>query len=112
MVVVPSFLLERWNAKCIANNLKVTKRNLSENEIQSLNESHDVLQNNLTNKLIRTFLRLGCHYNNFDILSFPYEIDSCLHICLNDNDLQCNNNLLYETNIVLRNSVANNKKAR
>lgn len=107
-IVVPSFLNSRWNAKVIANERKISSKNLSEDEVNSINEEHEHLQNNLTNKLIRTFLRLGCHFNNIDVLSFPFEYDSCLHIFVNSLDVKCNNTLLYETYKLVENNI--NKK--
>ena len=62
------------------------------------NSKLEEIQYNLTNKLIRTFLRLGCHYNNINITSFPYELDSALHVEVDETkDIVCNNKLLYET---------------
>lgn len=69
---------------------------MNDKQAMQLFKEQDYLQYNLTNKLVRTFLRLGCHYNNIDVLSFPYEVDSCLHIGINDNKVMCNNYLLYE----------------
>ena len=109
-IVVPSCLIERWNAKSIANVLKSKAKKLDISEKERLFNGQDELQRNLTNKLIRTFLRLGCHYHNIGVLSFPYELDSCLHININDNDLYCNNALLYETYMIVQNEV--NKKHR
>lgn len=96
-IVVPSILVSRWNAKKLSNLLKIRIKNYDCNMASDMDIHQDYLQYNLTNKLIRTFLRLGCHYSNIDILSFPYEIDSCLHIGINDNSVKCNNSLLYET---------------
>ena len=96
-IVVPSILVSRWNAKKLSNLLKIKIKNLNDDDASNMELGQDYLQYNLTNKLIRTFLRLGCHYSNIDILSFPYEIDSCLHIGINDNSVECNNSLLYET---------------
>lgn len=96
-IVVPSVLNSRWNAKVISNTRKIQLKKLSDDDARDIFDNQDYLQHNLTNKLIRTFLRLGCHYNNIDVLAFPYEIDSCLHVSVNDKTVQCNNSLLYET---------------
>ena len=110
-IVVPSFLIERWNAKSIANLLKAKYKKFTEEETKNLRSMHDGIQQNLTNKLVRTFLRLGCHYNNIDVISFPYEADSCLRININDNDIICNNSLLYETyNLVINKNNTCRKK--
>ena len=97
-IVVPSMLVVRWNAKKIILNHKQHVRKGFEETMQKLDNELEVIQRNLTNKLIRTFLRLACHYNNIDIVSFPYELDSSLHMKL-DNEImvQCNNQLLLET---------------
>jgi len=96
-IVVPSLLIERWNAKRISNLLKIKFKKMDDDNANKLINEQDYLQQNLTNKLIRTFLRLGCHYNNIDVLSFPFELDSCLHIGINDREMLCNNTLLYKT---------------
>ena len=109
-IIVPSLLVERWNAKNISNTLKIKIKNLDDDSARELFDDQDYIQQNLTNKLIRTFLRLGCHYNNIDVLSFPYEVDSCLHIGINDNLVKCNNSLLYKTYKLVEDSVVNNRK--
>lgn len=106
-IVVPSCLIERWNAKSIANLLKIKYKKMNEDSANLIYMNQENIQNNLTNKLVRTFLRLGCHYNNIDILSFPYEVDSCLHISFNDNNLECNNALLYETYMIVQDNKKN-----
>ena len=84
--IIPSILIVRWNAKQIMNN--------------NMNE---IIQYNITNKLIRTCLRLGVHYNNIDVMSLPYEVDSNLHLHINNMiDMKCNNKLLEETGNMVR----------
>ena len=107
-IVVPSILIERWNAKYISNLKKIQVKKLDKHHAMDMFDSMDCLQRNLTNKLIRTFLRLGCHYNNMDVLSFPSELDSCLHISIYDNDIQCNNSLLNETYCLVKNGIDGN----
>ena len=71
----------------------------------------EFIQNNLTNKLIRTFLRLGVHYNNIDVISLPGEIDSILHIEIdNSKKVTCNNKLLYETGLMVNSQVESKRK--
>ena len=72
-IIVPSILIERWNNKKIANRMKMKRGKITLDEYNEKEEYQDYLQSNLTNKLIRTFLRLGCHFNNIDIKSFPFE---------------------------------------
>ena len=98
LVEVPSILIERWNAKKIANNNMYKRKKINEKELNERNVKQEIIQSNLTNKLIRTFLRLGCHYNNIDVLALPYELDDNLHIGINHNvDILCNNKLLDDT---------------
>ena len=79
--IVPSILIVRWNAKQIMDD--------------KMKES---IQYNITNKLIRTCLRLGVHYNNIEVSALPYEIDSNLHLYIDDMiSMKCNNKLLEET---------------
>ena len=90
-------MIERWNAKSIANSLKSNYKKLNESEISNLKLEQEYIQSNLTNKLIRTFLRLGCHNNNIQVGSLPFEGDSCLNINISDDEFKSNNLLLYET---------------
>lgn len=99
-IVVPSILICRYNAKKIAlyNALLRGKIDvLRGNDILNRDES---IQNNLTEKFIRTFLRLKHHYNNINILSIPYELDSNLHLSITG-DLISNNSLLNETSALV-----------
>lgn len=111
-IIVPSYLIERWNAKWISNLLKIKHKNIDIDEAQKIFDKQDYIQYNLTNKLVRTFLRLGCHFNNIDIVAFPYEMDSCLHININDNILKCNNRLLLETYQLINNMDGSNKRRK
>ena len=87
-VVVPSILYERWNAKEITNDLK------------KINDSddHERIQQNLTEKLIRTFRRLASAKAGLVVTSYPYELDSNLHLNLIAN-LKSENELLMDTSI-------------
>lgn len=95
-VIVPSILVERWNNKKIANKMKKERGKITNEEYYLKDEYQNYLQSNLTNKLIRTFLRLGCHFNNIDVRSFPFEGDSCLRIKISDVEVQGNNYLLMD----------------
>jgi len=105
-IIVPSILIERWNAKVNAN------LNKSKNELDFKNyESEQLLiQNNLTNKLIRTFLRMKIHYNNINVVAYPGDVDNNLIIKINDENIVCNNNLLNETNNLVDNIFNRGKK--
>ena len=103
-VVVPSMLIVRWNAKKIIINNKYQRKKIDDEKQKLLNSELENIQSNLTNKLIRTFLRLACHYNNIIVDSFPYELDSALHITVDDSKMiQCNNSLLLETSEMVTN---------
>lgn len=95
-IVVPSILIERWNNKKIANKRKFERRRINQEEFDEREEKQDYLQSNLTNKLIRTFLRLGCHFNNIAVDSFPFEVDSSLRMSIHDKEVIGNNYLLME----------------
>ena len=108
-IVVPSLLVERWNAKRISNLLKIRFKKIDDDSANKMINEQDYLQQNLSNKLIRTFLRLGCHYNNIDIMSFPFELDSCLHIEISDREMLCNNTLLYKTYKLVEDGISKNR---
>ena len=64
-------------------------------------EFNNNLQSNLTEKLLRTVMRLGSHYEGFGVLSYPMEVDSFLHFDITDQET-CNNILLKETNNLVK----------
>ena len=102
-VIVPSILIERWNAKRIANNLKAKHKKYDGDMIVAVENEQVLIQRNLTNKLMRTFLRLMCHYNKFSVDAYPYQIDTAMHISINDEIVECNNPLLEDTYRVVEN---------
>lgn len=86
---VISILPERWNSKRIANEIYdmagVVREGLSQVEIQK----------NLTEKYIRSFLRLSYHHSGILVLDYLEESSSLLlYLSLDD---ECNNSLLEET---------------
>lgn len=93
-ILVPSILIERWNGKCIANSLKAY---FGKYDKEVLDREQVKLQYNLTNKMMRTFLRLCCHNYNLKVLSLPYENDSYLRIKVDDKVDSFNNRLLEES---------------
>jgi len=109
-IVVSPLLIERWNAKMLANFLKVKRKNLNDEDAKDLMDKQIMIQYNLTNKLVRTFLRLKYHYNNIDIVDFPYNLGSNLIMSFNDKTLECNNKLLFETGMLVRSFLLNNKR--
>lgn len=103
-VIVSSILIERWNAKRDA----ITKRYHSNEDVlnDKINEQ-EYIQRNLTEKLLRTFLRLKVHYEDIEVLAYPFELDSNLHLNISDMN-KCNNELLNECkNIIINNKNRN-----
>lgn len=98
-VVVPSILIERWNAKETGIIVKSKREENSQEYIDSNKEEHNKIQNNLTEKLLRTFLRIVSHNKTFNVTAYPFDIDSSLHIKTNE-ELDCNNTLLNETFLI------------
>jgi hypothetical protein len=89
--VVP-FLPIRYNAKEKANYKKVQfvskKQELDFMEkvalFKKMKIEHNMIQDNLTNKFIRNFMRLKYHFNNLDILNIPFEGEEMMSIRLNE----------------------------
>ena len=98
-IVVPSILIERWNAKEKNIVLRSKKEEKPKEYIETNKDEHNGIQSNLTEKLLRTFLRIISHNNTFEVIAYPFDIDSSLHIrtC---SELDCNNSLLNETFLI------------
>lgn len=106
-VIAPSILIERWNAKRMALEVKEKYQNWSAEKKAEEYEKQNQLQSNLTEKFIRTFLRLQHHYSNLEIYSFPQDLDSQLHLRWNGKEEVCNNTLLSETNRLVQMGIQN-----
>lgn len=75
---------------------EIAKDNLdNEEKRQLLQQRNQIIQENLTNKFIRTFRRVSFHMPNFKITSYPYELDENL-ICYIKESQEINNPLLEE----------------
>ncbi len=98
-IVVPSILIERWNAKEKNIIVRSGREENKEEYIETNKDEHNGIQSNLTEKLLRTFLRIVSHNNTFEVIAYPFDIDSSLHIrtC---SELDCNNSLLNETFLI------------
>ena len=59
-------------------------------------EKHEYIQSNLTEKLIRTFLRLSYHINGIEVENYPQELDSSLQLKVEEIQ-DINNEMLRET---------------
>ena len=88
--VVP-YLPVRYNAKkeALENKARYEAKlnGLSEEQLKKMLEESSLeqlrIQNNLTQKLIRNFMRLHYHFNNVDIIGYPYEVSEYLNIKIN-----------------------------
>lgn len=59
---------------------------------QTLENQRISIQKNLTEKLIRNFMRLKHHFNGINILSYPMELDE--YLTLSIENMNCHNNKL------------------
>ena len=105
-ITVPSILCERWIAK--ERTIKEKSKRMDEPQKEEFTrqeqESHVILQSNLTEKFLRTFLRVIHHYENYEVTAYPFEGDSSLHFSTDGENI-CNNKLLEETsNMALQKS--------
>ncbi len=95
-VRMPSFLPVRYNSKEMAREKKILKlkndMNLDEKN-QNMMKINEEIQRNISDKFIRTFRRIAYHFDNINISSYPFDVDSCLHITMNSS-IHCNNALL------------------
>lgn len=93
-------LLESKNISNVKVITYLPLRYLSRDEVSignsDLEKRNDLIQENATNKLIRTFLRCAYHINGIEVLSLPYEIDEYLNIKIK-NTQNINNELLNDT---------------
>lgn len=94
-ICISSILMPRWNAKIISV-LEKDKIGLNENTKDEMEMKVEQIQKNLTEKLLRTCLRLKNHYSNIEVSSYPFDVDSNLHLVITG-ELISNNSLLNET---------------
>ena len=92
-IIIPTFLITRWNAKEIMNEAKNKEKN-SDKYNETINKNIDI-QKNVTDKFIRTFRRLEYHFDNINIIENPYYGDETMKLNIDDN-IECNNPLLKE----------------
>lgn len=104
-LVISSILLARWNAKSIANQIKSKN---DQNLYNSYYQRQLEIQANLTEKFLRTFLRLNYHCDNLTIVSYPNEQSFDL-LMTNNGILHSNNNLLNETAFMTSSAVFKTK---
>ena len=89
-IIVPSILIERYNSKVIYFDL--IEKEYNKFTVDELKTNYLKIQSNLTEKLIRTFLRLAYHYDAIEVNSFPSEIDN--NLILKIYNIKSINNLL------------------
>lgn len=94
---VESILLSRWNAKREMYNKKKEKGYISEEDYQILVEKQMHIQSNLTEKFLRTFLRVASLYDDINITSIPFDVDSALHLEMSA-PLETSNSLINSIN--------------
>ena len=102
IIEVLSFLPVRYNAKEISFLVKkdiLKRKGYSdidiENTFNDLSKSHEEIQRNLSDKLLRNIRRIEYNFNNIDVTSYPMELDTSTHINLCEYEY-CNNPLLQE----------------
>lgn len=104
-ISVPSILISRWNAKNIM--FYHIKKLIGSDEIsKEKSAEYEKTQHNITEKFLRTFLRLVHHYESINVASYPFDVDSSLHLSI-DGELNSNNSLLQETADLVQ--LSNNK---
>ena len=99
---IVDFMPIRYKAKKFALNKKLTKlqKTLTKEELDNMKiniqKEQEKIQNNMTDKLLRNFRRLEYH-GFINITSYPKDIDSNMHIKINDNVKEFDNilNTLY-----------------
>ena len=108
-VLVSSFLPIRYNSKEILYIVKKNqqmKKDISfekiKNEFHDNQIKHEELQRNLSDKFLREFRRLDYIFNNFNITSYPFELDSYSHFKLSEYD-GSNNPFLNEIYSLVKN---------
>lgn len=100
---VPTILITRWNAKKIALQNKIDKNKVSSDEIEDILVKQDKTQKNLTEKFIRTFLRLNHHVPSINLTNMPFEEDEDMKFVIEE-DYISNNSILNETSSLISNN--------
>jgi len=89
------------NIKCVPYlPLRYLSRDITANNIEDsekriyLQNRNDLIQDNVTNKFIRTFNRAAHHIRELQVLSYPYEVDEFLSFKLTNENHVLNNEIL------------------
>lgn len=93
-IFIPSILIPRWNGAIISDKMRAK----DEDNIERMK-----IQSNLTQKFLRTFRRISYHNNRIKINSYPFEIDSYMHMSFDRTLDDIKNPLLRETYYLIEN---------
>ena len=89
------YLPIRYNARDIA------AENIDDEKVKSeLKKRNNNIQQNITNKFIRTFNRLSFHLTNFKVDTYPFEVDEFITCYILSEPKFVNNDLLGELDIL------------
>jgi hypothetical protein len=92
-VIVNSLLPVRYNSKQLLSQDAYAPKRVKEKYTE---EKNDDIQQNITNHFLRVFRRVDYHHTGINITSYPMELDTSMHIKINEQD-SCNNKILEET---------------
>lgn len=107
-IVLPTLRLIRWNNKEEAYK-RMLEKDYSFDREKGFEDEHYMIQKNITEKFIRTFMRLAYHFEGLDVVSYPFEGDSNM-VMVNNGISSCNNSLLSHVYGLAKNN--NNLKIR
>ena len=93
-IIVPTCFPVRWESVRMVNMEELdyyrNEHNYPEEKIKELEAQYDLEQyrdgRNITDKMIRNFRRLAYHFNNLDIVSYPFDfdMDDFMYVRLNE----------------------------
>lgn len=75
-----------------------------------IHNRNNAIQDNATNKFIRTFMRAAFHMNDLQVTSYPYEVDEFLSIYLTNKETELNNEILNDISNIIYGEEPNLKK--
>ncbi len=111
-IEIPSILIERYNSKEIMYSYLVDNCKINDNDYNNFQESHNILQSNLTDKFLRLFRRMEFHHTGINIVQYPFEENDAMVLKIDDENI-CNNELLDETfNLYMKNKIENKNKKK
>jgi hypothetical protein len=91
-IKIVDFLPVRWHAKDYAITRMIESgKGFDSHELRT---KQKLIQENITDKFLRTFRRVEYHIDGMKILSFPKEFDDCMSIYIDENQLNLNNVIL------------------